>query len=237
MPITKGAGNPPWTWDETLLALDLLYAHTKPIDRSHTDVGELSRLLRAAPFVEPELRKENFRNSDGVALKLQNLWSALHPGKGLSSSKRDKAVVAAFPPYEQPKLRIIADQIRQAVAERVELGYGDLAEDEVFLEGWIITAKHRFRDRRLRARLLEKRGPDGLCCEICDFTPPDLPLPIRQSFFEAHHKLPLTHQPRLASTTVKDMALLCAGCHRFIHRLMVFERVWISVEQARHRLA
>tara|TARA_R110000824_G_scaffold11746_12_gene51536 strand:+ start:9319 stop:9516 length:198 start_codon:yes stop_codon:yes gene_type:complete len=48
MPITQGAGNPVWSWDETLLALDILYRHDRPIDKGHDEVQQLSEVLRSA---------------------------------------------------------------------------------------------------------------------------------------------------------------------------------------------
>lgn len=103
MPVTKGAGNADWTWDETILALDLYYRRGGPVERSDKEVVALSDYLRASDFVPTaEGRKPNSRNADGVALKLQNLKSALEPGRGLSSSKRDREVAAAFPPSRWP---------------------------------------------------------------------------------------------------------------------------------------
>ena len=108
MPVTKGAGNPDWTLDETLLALDLLYRHGAPLSKTHSDVGALSTILRAAHLFPIENRKENFRNGDGVALKMQNLQSALNPERRLSSSKTDRAAVAEFPPQRKLELAAIA---------------------------------------------------------------------------------------------------------------------------------
>jgi 5-methylcytosine-specific restriction enzyme A len=97
MPVTRGHGNPDWTRDETILALDLLYRFGKPLDRRHDAVAELSNLLRHSQLHPPEKRTETFRNADGVALKLQNLFSAVEPGRGLTYSKTDFEVVADFP--------------------------------------------------------------------------------------------------------------------------------------------
>ncbi|MBA1140245.1 hypothetical protein [Mesorhizobium neociceri] len=77
MPVTQGSGNPDWTRDEALLALDLLYRNGKPIDRRHSDAIELSNVLRVAGIYPRAGRKDNFRNADGVALKMQNLLSAI----------------------------------------------------------------------------------------------------------------------------------------------------------------
>ena len=74
MAVTHGHGNPKWTRDETILALDL-YFDCSGIIPSGSDerVQTLSQLLRALPYHDRASRKETFRNPDGVAFKLQNL--------------------------------------------------------------------------------------------------------------------------------------------------------------------
>lgn len=157
MPVTKGAGKADWTWDETVLALDLYYRRGGPVDRSDNEVVALSNYLRGADFVPKEGRKTNFRNPDGVAFKLQNLKSAMEPGHGLSSSKRDRAVVAAFPFSRRSGISSAAAAIREAVASGVQV-VEEIPEDDTFVEGLRVTAAHRQRDRRLRSKLLERKG-------------------------------------------------------------------------------
>jgi len=235
MPITKGAGNPDWSWDETLLALDLLYRHGAPIDRHHADIRDLSNSLRAAEIHPKDKRKDNFRNPDGVALKLQNLLSAIDPTRGLSSSKRDREVVAEFPLSRKRELADLAIAILRELS--IEPQPDAVPVEEVFIEGQVITASHRRRDARLRRRLLDKCRDEGLVCEVCDFAPPSLSRALRESFFEAHHVVPLSRSGGHISTRVTDMALLCAGCHRFIHKLIASQRRWISIHKARTVLA
>ncbi|MCV9960282.1 HNH endonuclease [Pararhizobium sp. BT-229] len=234
MPVTKGAGNPDWTWDETLLALDLLYRHDGPIDRHHPDVIDLSKALRAAEIYPREGRKDNFRNPDGVALKLQNLLSAIDPTRGLSSSKRDKQTVAEFPASRKVELANIAATILYELS--VNPAPTEVSDDEVFIEGQTVTAAHRRRDQRLRRRVLDKRK-DMLICELCDFIPPPMTGALRESFFEAHHVVPLAEAKGHVATRVTDMALLCAGCHRFIHKLISSQRQWVGIKEARSMFA
>jgi 5-methylcytosine-specific restriction protein A len=92
MPITKGQGNPNWSTEETLLALDLLLKHAPAIpDKNHPEVKRLSDLLRTLPIHPSESRNDRFRNPAGVSMKLQNL-NACKTGRGLSTSKVDRAV-------------------------------------------------------------------------------------------------------------------------------------------------
>lgn len=188
MPVTQGHGNPDWTREETLLALDLLYQHGKPLDRHHQDVQELSILLRNATIYPPERRNEKFRNPDGVALKMQNLLSAVEPGRGLSYSKTDFAVVTDFPKSRAGELSNIANALRQSLSTNA---WPDEWELDEFVEGEWLTARHRQRDARLRKKLLSKFKDTALKCEICEFSPPSLTRELQESFFEAHHNVPL----------------------------------------------
>ena len=231
MPITQGAGNPDWNRDETLLALDLLYRHDTPIHKGHDDVAELSALLKDALIHPVEVRRPSFRNVDGVALKLQNLMSAIDPSRGLSSSILDRELVAEYPKSRSTELAALASLIRGAISQ------GEVAEllpdDEVFTEGRLLTSRHRSRDRRLRKKLLAQTGSDQLVCTICQFVAPPLERQLRESFFEAHHIRPLSETEGVTSTRVADMSLLCAGCHRFIHRLIAIKRRWVSIAEAK----
>lgn len=233
MPITQGSGNPIWNRDETLLALDLLYRHGAPIHKGHKDVEELSTLLRSAMIHPIEGRKPSFRNADGVALKLQNLLSAIDPTRGLSSSSLDRALIVEFPESRATEVAALAAMIREAIAR------GEVAdvipEDEVFVEGRLLTSRHRSRDSRLRKKLLQKMTDDRLVCAICDFAAPPLARELRESFYEAHHVRPLAEAEGVTTTKVADLALVCANCHRFIHRLIAISKRWVSIAEARTR--
>ena len=234
MPITQGAGNPDWNRDETLLALDLLYRHGKPLDKGHDATVELSDILRAALIHPIDGRRSSFRNVDGVALKLQNLLSAIDPGRGLSSSILDRALVAEFPRSRANEVSALALLIRDAI------GRGEIAEflpdDEIFAEGHLVTSRHRRRESKLRKRLLAKTGDDQLICSICQFEAPQLERKLRESFFEAHHIRPLSETKGVVSTRVGDLSLLCASCHRYIHRLIAIKKRWFSIDEARSYL-
>lgn len=241
MPITQGSGNPDWTRDEILLALDLLYQHGKPIDRHHAGVIELSNLLRKSTLHARQKRRENFRNPDGVALKMQNLLSALEPGRGLSFSNGDREAVETYPRDRRIELSKVATALRLAISNQTDsdeiVGSSySFDADEMFAEGWQLTARHRFRDRRLRKRLLSCRDDNSLFCEMCNFVPPRFERSLRESFFEAHHSLPLAKAEAMRLTKIADMALLCAGCHRFVHKLISSEKRWIDIQEATKRL-
>jgi 5-methylcytosine-specific restriction protein A len=107
-------------------------------------------------------------------------------------------------------------------------------EDE-FREGRLLTALHfhRERDSRLRKRLLDLRRQSGpLHCDACLCISPIADAEYSDAIFEAHHLRPLAELGS-SRTRVGDLALLCASCHRLIHRLLSRRGQWIGLEDLR----
>ncbi|MBX5221877.1 hypothetical protein HJC04_16370 [Rhizobium sp. NLR8a] len=107
-------------------------------------------------------------------------------------------------------------------------------EDKQFIEGRAERREHLFRERRagLRRDLLRARKRTGLSCDICKSTGSHLPEDMRDSIFEAHHDKEPFSTPGERAVTIKDMALLCANCHRLLHRLVALRDQWFEVEEA-----
>lgn len=111
-------------------------------------------------------------------------------------------------------------------------------EDKQFIEGKEERREHLFRERNpgLRKYLLEERMKVGLSCDICKETGDKLAPDIRHSLFEAHHNKEKFATPGVRAVEIKDMSLLCANCHRLIHRLVAVQGEWIVVEEAKSAL-
>ena len=76
-PGSGGAGQPEWTLDERILALDV-YLRRGLAGESDPSVIELSELLRSLPIHEPGPASPSFRNPHGVYWKL-TCFAALDP--------------------------------------------------------------------------------------------------------------------------------------------------------------
>jgi len=234
MAVTHGHGNPNWTRDETILALDLYFECDGHIPSSGDQrVHALSDLLRAFPHHSLAARKESFRNADGVAFKLQNLRQVA-TGQGLGNvSKMDQQVWQELGQHPQ-RTKELASLIRSGI-KVVEGVKEESPEYEVFAEGKVVTEAHLRRERNstVRKKLIEqKKGNGGLCCEMCSCNPTVSSTAYSESMFEAHHVVPLASgQER--TTRLKDIALLCANCHRMIHKAITLEKRWLSVAEAK----
>ncbi|KAB0537034.1 5-methylcytosine-specific restriction protein A [Pseudochrobactrum saccharolyticum] len=232
MARTQGHGNPNWTRDETILALDLYLQFDGIVPSTKSEsISELSKLLRSLPYHAEAAKQPTFRNPDGVGFKLMNIRQVA-TGKGLGNvSNMDRQIWAEF--GQRPEeVRLIADAIKSGI---IINGSEQLPEIEQELpEGRLLTALHIRRERnpKIRKMLLEDRRRSGLRCEICDLARPDLDEPLQESIFEAHHLIPLSEVGE-RKTKLSDLALLCACCHRLIHRAMASKTRWIGLVEAR----
>src|SRR5690554_384063 len=96
-------------------------------------------------------------------------------------------------------------------------------------EGGLALRQHlvRERDRGLRKRKIDsvRKAAKPIACEVCGF---DFGVVYGErglDYCEVHHRTPL-HESGQTTTKLKDLAVLCANCHRMIHR----RTPWLTVE-------
>lgn len=236
MAKTQGHGNPPWTRDETLLALDLYFkCKGKLPSPSDPRVVDLSNLLRMIPWNGSSSRQNTYRNPAGVAFKLQNIRNVA-TGEGLGNvSKTDRNLWSEFC-FSSEKVSELANLIRETITSQQFSDLVNIAVDEEeFSEGRILTEYHRRKERHpvIRKRLIASRRINGgLTCDMC-YSPGRSADPnIEDAEFEAHHLLPIGMALE-RKTRLSDMALLCASCHRLLHRAITYEKRWLRVDEGR----
>lgn len=219
--------NPKWHRDEIILALDLYFdTHRGSIDARNPKVIALSKLLNELP-IHNNHREETFRNPNGVSLKLSNFLS-LDPdytGKGMeASSTLDKQIFLEF--YNNRNLlHTISEKIRSVIqipSLLLAISAIEDEEDEVQVqEGQTLYKLHKFNERKPKIVALKKKDSlkkyGKLCCEVCDFDFHQKYGDLGKGFIECHHKQPLA-TISLANTAIDDLALVCANCHRMLHR-------------------
>src|SRR6187455_1260044 len=115
MARTQGHGNPRWTREEIILALNLYFDLDGKIPPANDRrIVTLSNLLRRFPHYAGASRKESYRNPDGVAFKLQNLREVA-TGKGLGNvSEMDRQVWLDFGAHPG-KVKALAQLIESSI--------------------------------------------------------------------------------------------------------------------------
>ncbi|CAL9289257.1 HNH endonuclease [Streptomyces sp. NPDC050585] len=224
----KAVNNPDWARDEIILACQLVMENGwKGLDAQDARVVELSRLLQLLPIHAETERNEKFRNPNGVARKTFDI-ATRHPdyqGKPTNGSALDRAVLMEF--LARPdEMTAAARLIRQGITAG-ELQSLPLTEDEAFgddysaPEGRLLMRRHQARERSksLRKKKIAsvlKRG-GRLECEACGFDFERVYGDRGAGYIECHHVVPL-HEAGEGQTRLRDLALICANCHRMIHR-------------------
>jgi hypothetical protein len=110
----------------------------------------------------------------------------------------------------------------------------DLDVHEQFLEG---QRQRRETSFFLRNRSLVKKAKQkyGAACQCCGFAFPQKYGAIGDGFIECHHLKPLSERygqaQAPAQTSINDVAVLCANCHRMIHRMMHKEKRWVGLTE------
>ncbi|WAL70011.1 HNH endonuclease [Amycolatopsis cynarae] len=222
----RSGGRAIWLEAELVLACDLVARNNWQGIRAHDQRAiELSHLLQKLPLHPPESRGPVFRNPNSVQRKTFDI-ATQHPdyhGKPTRGGKLDREVLKAF--LERPEeMHAQAAAIRASIAagELDELpAVPDIDEEEAAAEGRVLVLRHlrRERDPKLRAKKINKVLAQRGCleCEVCGFDFERTYGGRGTRYAEVHHVTPL-HVSGQTETRLVDLAVLCANCHRMIHR-------------------
>lgn len=224
--------NPKWHRDEIILTLDL-YFQIKPgqIHNRNPRIIELSEILNSLPIHKSADKDHKFRNPNGIGLKLSN-FLAIDPnyqGKGMERySKLDEKVFFEFH-ENRNELSKIASKLRE-LANNEKLVQNlyripDEEEDDELIqvkEGRVLYKLHKYRERdskivkKKKEVVLKKKGK--LECEVCEFDFSKCYGELGIGFIECHHLEPISNKEIDKPTKLDDLALVCANCHRMLHR-------------------
>jgi 5-methylcytosine-specific restriction enzyme A len=132
------------------------------------------------------------------------------------------AVLATLPEVDHalnPRRVWLKDSVSTFDAE-----YADLFPDEdpaVASEGRRSYRRHRVRERSPTLRRLKIQAvladSGTLRCQACGFDFAERYGQLGEGFIECHHRVALADGDQ-RETTIDDLAVLCANCHRMIHR-------------------
>jgi 5-methylcytosine-specific restriction protein A len=236
--VTRPSRNPPWSRDELILALDLYMRNpASPPGKSSSEVRELSDLLNAMGRRLEAGSQPDYRNPNGVYMKMMNFRSfdPVFTGDGkvglTRGNKLDQVIWDEFS-NDRDRLSSIAALIRSSIQDD-SLWEPNLNSDDDDLEapeGKVITRLHRTKERN--RKLVERKKAQAFAvhgkleCEACHFDFETRYGERGKGFIEAHHTKPVHTLTEDDKTKLSDLALLCSNCHRIVHS----KRPWLSIE-------
>lgn len=213
-----------WTRAELAIIVEALHENEWTwIRATSTKALDLSELLRNRLVYAEGPNDPAFRSPSSVQRKGENLRTSRegYVGKRTRGSALDLEILTDF-------ARDSTGVLAEAAAAR-KWFEGSSAyrlpateDDELaVLEGELGMRYHlvRERSRGLRAKKIASVLAAGspVACEICGFDFSQTYGPRGKGYIEVHHIRPL-HESGSTRTTLADLALVCANCHRVIHR-------------------
>ncbi|MDD9841937.1 MAG: HNH endonuclease [Alphaproteobacteria bacterium] len=227
---------PNWIIDEWLLALDFYLKHKDRLpSKNSQEIKALSVRLRALRSSFADL-PANFRNPAGVAMQVSQ-FAALDPThnwKGMRVSKGARQVWEAHKGdlAQVPKIVKKIDSFTQAdfsVPSAESIGVCEAVEGQI-LTYWHVRRERSTRLTRRKKEQFQDENKGRLFCEICRFDYARRYGEHGEGFIEAHHTRPLSQLPNEGATIkLADLILLCANCHRMIHR----KTPWLTPDELR----
>ena len=228
--------NPAWTRDEIILALDLFFrVDIRRVAKNHPEIVALSQLLNRLPIHSDKPDTSTFRNPAGVYMKLGNLlrFDPTYKGSGLKAGNKLEEEVWRDFGTDREKLKIVANALRSAATLPDELWKpASIAEGITeATEGRVLTRLHAIKERS--RELVETKKQQAMNrfgrieCEACMFNFEKQYGQVGKGFMECHHLKPISMIAVPEKTRLDDLALICANCHRIIHRPVV----WLTVPE------
>lgn len=226
--------SPPWRREEIILALELYLRGGRRVPEDHDpEVVALSEDLGRLPLIPLDQRAPNFRNPNGVVLKISNL-RAFDPhavSKGMSAgSKLDKELMETY--ADDPiglalEARAIRMEYREWLAPvstpptplRTEFPRHAAAEPQA---PWDTSfdryARHLMLEQNMEAQESRRESARSLACEICGFDFGRTYGEVGHGYIQYHHRVPLADLTNTAKPTAADLTLICANCHAMLHQ-------------------
>ena len=234
--------NPPWNREELILALDLYFrVNIKRANDTNPEIVKLSELLAKLPIYTESQKQFNFRNPNGIYMKLCNFlrFDPNYSGRGLTAgSHLDKEIWDAY--YgKREELEKVAELIRNSYkyydAIKAET-YSIVKEEKPFFEGRTLFVIHKMQERNLhivnQKKYIALSTIGALSCEACDFDFQKYYGPIGKGFIECHHNIPISQIKMESEIRLNDLSLICSNCHSIVH----YSRPWLMVDQLRNIL-
>ena len=244
--------NPKWTQDEVILTLDFYFRHRdneRLLRKTYEPIQQLSETLNRLADTRQIERLPSFRNVNGLIRYLgciavldpnwtRNEWRG-RAGKIFEETwlhlgdKPDEVAALA-----QSILAHLEEAEKTGQPLAADIGDTDIDMLAPSLEGRVLQVSHLRRESnpRLVEKLKDLRfdAQGFLDCDVCAFDYERSYGSRGHKFMEAHHRKPLSSlKPEGEKVHAADYALICANCHRMIHRFSP----WWTVEEFREGLA
>lgn len=217
--------NPPWKREELILTLQL-YLNSRDEGLMTGRASDIADLVVELNLLNDLIHdKPCERVTKSVSSKISNLvhLDSNNPSNGFENGgKLDKVIWEEF-----SQNREALDREAALIRELIHVQFSEkkvpFLYDESFAEGSVKSKIHLVRERNTKLvyevkKVALERGE--LSCEVCGVDFYQVYGELGKGYIECHHKIPLSTYKPNQKTKKEDLALVCANCHRMLHRDM-----------------
>lgn len=224
--------NESWSNEELILALDFYFTFNPlHISVKNDNLFLLCNQINNVNKMRYNLGLTNdivVRNPNAVYMKLCN-YLRLDPsysGKGLCKGSKSEEKTWNLFANDKDNLKKTAKSLVSLAASSTRVDIKNEMQDNDSQvsaeEGGILISIHKKFERNAKIVKMKKtmalKNAKKLACEICGFCFEEYYGNIGANFIECHHIVPLSNYENIKSTKLEDLILVCANCHRMLHR-------------------
>jgi 5-methylcytosine-specific restriction enzyme A len=217
--------SPPWTRDETILALDLYYRMGRRVPNpGDLPVIQVSRYLNQLPIHDLSVRASNFRNPSGVVLKIANLraFDKSTSSVGMSGGSRlDREIYEEFEDRPDRVAKAAQEVLRRyglvgrpAITDEPHRAAEPLSPYRTRFDRY---ALHLSLEQDMNVNAARRYQARSLTCEACGFDFGHMYGARGEGYIQYHHRTPLTDLDTGRRPSPDDLHLICANCHAMLH--------------------
>jgi 5-methylcytosine-specific restriction protein A len=129
-------------------------------------------------------------------------------GKDVNIQPKGISAIPGYILYRDKETENIENQYTENTLGNSQIDFTEGAIEEMVVE-------LRKRDPRLKIAALQTYGTT---CQICGFNFSEVYGNLGDGYIELHHKNPLSERDTIQQTTLDEVAVVCANCHRMLHR-------------------
>ncbi len=209
------------------------------LDVEHEPIFPRTQLKSMFPNMHWDAQSSGTTIRPEVTVKLESEWTRFLATRGIvQPSAPDRGTLLEEEEdiwrelsSDRAELRKLANVITNSVSTTKIEDNNISPEEEDFPEGKVLYRLHRTRERNRelvkKAKDKRKKEAGVLKCDVCQFNFFEKYGDIGADYIECHHTKPVSELEDSDKTQLKDIALVCANCHRMLHR----KRPWLSIEQ------
>ncbi len=224
----KDRGATPMTYSDFAKKIDSIRKDGRPNARMGKVLGKTGHMLKdfdpKAPLITVLVKSKSKKMASSGFKEFKPGWNNMSDAKKEQFIEKEKMKIEQY--SRSGKFDVFLQSLKINTNTSIEFPSEKADDARTFADG-VTVQKHCAYEHRIRNQpiIRSKKESSGYICECCRFNFQENYGPLGESYIECHHIKPLAESKKGGEKIgLKDLAALCANCHRMIHKLLADEK-------------